>query len=227
MASLAAALDQSAALSYPNLAADVAAWLYSDSEVAFFKVQDDLHMKLLSLIIVGQKIGEKGLRARMKRAQQMIDDAICTDELRAFAVKWNRDDHNDLAAWSSGALARRDDFTDNAQFLGILRKELRLAKEEADAEDRAADILEAMGSRPSMERMGCKVTSAQVCMSCGRDPAPKTCSGCSVASYCDAECQKKHWKTHKNICSKLKNAEAELYQAKDEEFAKEVCIGKM
>ncbi len=31
----------------------------------------------------------------------------------------------------------------------------------------------------------------------------RACSRCKVAMYCSAECQRKHWKTHKLVCDKL------------------------
>lgn len=34
------------------------------------------------------------------------------------------------------------------------------------------------------------------CDYCGKSGAKKWCGGCGKALYCDAECQKKHFKTH-------------------------------
>lgn len=38
------------------------------------------------------------------------------------------------------------------------------------------------------------------CAQCGRVPAPKTCASCKSVFYCDAKCQKLHWKAHKRAC---------------------------
>eukprot|EP01025_Chloroclados_australasicus_P055697 TRINITY_DN680_c0_g1_i1.p1 TRINITY_DN680_c0_g1~~TRINITY_DN680_c0_g1_i1.p1 ORF type:complete len:374 (-),score=37.38 TRINITY_DN680_c0_g1_i1:1601-2722(-) len=41
----------------------------------------------------------------------------------------------------------------------------------------------------------------KLCASC-KQPASKTCSRCLSAHYCSKECQKTHWKTHKEVCGK-------------------------
>lgn len=33
------------------------------------------------------------------------------------------------------------------------------------------------------------------------DGAPSTCAGCGVVRYCGAECQRKHWKSQKKLCT--------------------------
>ena len=38
-----------------------------------------------------------------------------------------------------------------------------------------------------------------VCEECGK-LGRKRCSGCRVARYCDASCQRRHWKTHRPHC---------------------------
>jgi hypothetical protein len=45
---------------------------------------------------------------------------------------------------------------------------------------------------------------ASVCCTCGESSPPKACSQCKRVEYCDQNCQKIHWFTHKIICSKLK-----------------------
>eukprot|EP00934_Nitzschia_sp_Nitz4_P003371 Nitzschia sp. Nitz4//scaffold77_size91520//10412//10843//NITZ4_004878-RA/size91520-processed-gene-0.105-mRNA-1//-1//CDS//3329557955//3361//frame0 len=42
--------------------------------------------------------------------------------------------------------------------------------------------------------------TAHMCPVCGQD-AQKRCSRCNHIWYCSVECQKKHWKKHKPICS--------------------------
>lgn len=45
---------------------------------------------------------------------------------------------------------------------------------------------------------------APVCSTCGECGPPKKCSQCKSVQYCDQDCQKMHWFTHKKICPKLK-----------------------
>ena len=60
----------------------------------------------------------------------------------------------------------------------------------------------------------CKKASAEVdsdedqneCSFCGKKSSTlKRCGACSKASYCDAVCQKKHWKEHKIMCKSSKD----------------------
>lgn len=43
-------------------------------------------------------------------------------------------------------------------------------------------------------------TSSISCGYCFRDNAEKQCTRCHKARYCNVECQKKHWKVHKESC---------------------------
>ena len=38
------------------------------------------------------------------------------------------------------------------------------------------------------------------CITCGKSPVTSRCAKCRKVFYCDAACQKKHWKTHKSLC---------------------------
>ena len=38
------------------------------------------------------------------------------------------------------------------------------------------------------------------CANCGKEGAKKRCGGCKVTHYCDHDCSKQHWKTHKQDC---------------------------
>ena len=46
----------------------------------------------------------------------------------------------------------------------------------------------------------------QCCDGCGMQSSEKLmrCSQCKLAHYCTAQCQKNHWKTHKNTCTMFK-----------------------
>lgn len=41
--------------------------------------------------------------------------------------------------------------------------------------------------------------SDTVCAECGKQAELK-CSACKLVTYCCKDHQKKHWKTHKNLC---------------------------
>ena len=43
---------------------------------------------------------------------------------------------------------------------------------------------------------------AGVCPVCNKVAETK-CTGCKTVFYCNKDCQKKHWKTHKFECKKL------------------------
>lgn len=42
------------------------------------------------------------------------------------------------------------------------------------------------------------------CAQCGKSPSTlKQCNKCHSVSYCDKDCQKAHFKTHKKVCAGL------------------------
>lgn len=41
------------------------------------------------------------------------------------------------------------------------------------------------------------------CSTCGESKASKRCAACKTVNYCNSECQKLHWFTHKKWCSQL------------------------
>lgn len=57
---------------------------------------------------------------------------------------------------------------------------------------------------------------AEFCTTCGEKGASKRCSVCKLVMYCDQNCQKLHWFTHKKICKilKEKREKQELEDAK-------------
>lgn len=47
-----------------------------------------------------------------------------------------------------------------------------------------------------------KLELCQNCAFCSQDRCVDKCSRCRKVYYCSPECQKKHWKTHKDLCKK-------------------------
>jgi hypothetical protein len=189
----------------------------SAAEKHFFEVQDELHMQLFARCCIGQMVGDKGVDARMKQGQQLIQDAICTEELISYAAKWNNpfgdpdEDPHDPCMWSMSAMMRSTELREHVNFPGIMENVTQLEIQKRHAEDQLVNKTMADAEKP----MAISCQAARWCMFCKKDPSPHMCSGCSVACYCSQECQKRHWKSHKPICSKLKNAETELHALKD------------
>ncbi|XP_033624829.1 ankyrin repeat and MYND domain-containing protein 2-like [Asterias rubens] len=47
------------------------------------------------------------------------------------------------------------------------------------------------------------VETEDVCSTCGDAKAAKKCSACKMVNYCNPDCQKLHWFTHKKVCKNL------------------------
>nr|XP_025034877.1 ankyrin repeat and MYND domain-containing protein 2 [Pelodiscus sinensis] len=58
---------------------------------------------------------------------------------------------------------------------------------------------------------------AEFCTTCGEKGADKRCSVCKMVIYCDQNCQKIHWFTHKKVCKILKD----VHEKQELEAAKE------
>ncbi|XP_072269063.1 ankyrin repeat and MYND domain-containing protein 2 isoform X1 [Pyxicephalus adspersus] len=58
---------------------------------------------------------------------------------------------------------------------------------------------------------------AEFCTTCGEKGADKRCSVCKLVIYCNQNCQKLHWFTHKKVCKTLKEKreKQELEAAKE------------
>ncbi|XP_078519900.1 ankyrin repeat and MYND domain-containing protein 2 isoform X1 [Lissotriton helveticus] len=69
---------------------------------------------------------------------------------------------------------------------------------------------------------------AEFCTTCGEKGAEKRCSVCKMVIYCDQDCQKAHWFTHKKVCKILKadrekqEAEAAKLREKQDHLQKKV-----
>ncbi len=56
---------------------------------------------------------------------------------------------------------------------------------------------------PPAEAPPAAATALRVCAACGSTAGPlRKCEGCKAVRYCNHDCQKKHWPTHKGSCKK-------------------------
>ena len=66
---------------------------------------------------------------------------------------------------------------------------------------------------------------ARVCVQCGAVPLSQ-CSRCKAAYYCGVECQRKHWKSHKDVCKEIRvraEAKKEADEAAGKALLREQC----
>ncbi|OAL52511.1 hypothetical protein IQ07DRAFT_505943 [Pyrenochaeta sp. DS3sAY3a] len=61
------------------------------------------------------------------------------------------------------------------------------------------DIFNTLRPMASTESMNISLSS-KPCSTCSGQPARRRCSRCKSAYYCDRNCQKSDWKTHRNVC---------------------------
>jgi hypothetical protein len=80
---------------------------------------------------------------------------------------------------------------------------------------RCAFILNRMQTEQDLAEMGeMQIRIFPTCAACSKELERRlTCSKCGVVCYCNAECQRRHWKTHKTDCTLMGEAldELELY----------------
>ena len=98
---------------------------------------------------------------------------------------------------------------------------------------KAATIAESSRSREEVLQPA--IDASKLCGNCQKAGAKLACAKCMVAVYCDRECQKKGWKTHRNNCfedtalarkqmkESLKNEGATL----ESRFMAAVCFGQL
>lgn len=73
-------------------------------------------------------------------------------------------------------------------------------EEDNDDDDDEEEVVVLGGQKKKKKR--------RTCWMCGKK-AQNRCTGCKVANYCGADCQKRGWKEHKEDCAKLKKANME------------------
>lgn len=56
------------------------------------------------------------------------------------------------------------------------------------------------------------------CTTCGEPKAERKCSACRMAYYCNQECQKMHWFTHKKFCKQLAEMAEQIRSQRHEEM---------
>ncbi|KNG50777.1 ankyrin repeat and mynd domain-containing protein [Stemphylium lycopersici] len=71
-----------------------------------------------------------------------------------------------------------------------------------------ADLFHSLRPMASTESLNVSLTS-KPCTTCSGQPARRRCSRCKAAYYCDRNCQKSDWKSHRNVCEPI----AQTYSA--------------
>ncbi|CAE7211708.1 Zinc finger MYND domain-containing protein [Pyrenophora teres f. teres] len=64
------------------------------------------------------------------------------------------------------------------------------------------ELFHSLRPMASTESLNVSLTS-KPCTSCSGAPARRRCSRCKAAYYCDRNCQKSDWKTHRNVCEPI------------------------
>ncbi|KAJ5028762.1 zinc finger domain-containing protein [Bipolaris maydis] len=64
------------------------------------------------------------------------------------------------------------------------------------------DLFRSLRPMASTESLNGALTS-KPCTTCSGQHARRRCSRCKAAYYCDRNCQKSDWKTHRNICEPI------------------------
>ncbi|KAH7074076.1 hypothetical protein FB567DRAFT_536624 [Paraphoma chrysanthemicola] len=62
-----------------------------------------------------------------------------------------------------------------------------------------AEMFNSLRPMASTESLNFAMNS-KPCSTCSGGPAKRRCSRCKAAYYCDRNCQKSDWKTHRNVC---------------------------
>ncbi|KAF2026573.1 hypothetical protein EK21DRAFT_73862, partial [Setomelanomma holmii] len=62
-----------------------------------------------------------------------------------------------------------------------------------------AEMFNSLRPMASTESLNFAMNS-KPCSTCSGGPAKRRCSRCKAAYYCDKNCQKSDWKTHRNVC---------------------------
>uniref|UniRef100_A0AAG5D9K0 MYND-type domain-containing protein n=1 Tax=Anopheles atroparvus TaxID=41427 RepID=A0AAG5D9K0_ANOAO len=57
-------------------------------------------------------------------------------------------------------------------------------------------------ARAAINGQRCFQDTISVCSSCGEEKPDKKCSKCKEVQYCDRQCQRLHWFTHKKFCAR-------------------------
>lgn len=61
--------------------------------------------------------------------------------------------------------------------------------------------MESMGSPPQVFRLDDPTAEARACAGCQATDKPlQKCAACSAVLYCGRECQRAHWRQHKQHC---------------------------
>ncbi|KAH9876660.1 hypothetical protein J1614_003792 [Plenodomus biglobosus] len=104
-----------------------------------------------------------------------------------------------------GMLERRDSaFSDNSRrsSAGAIASQPAPSTASPISAINRADLFHSLRPMASTESLNVSLTS-KPCTTCSGQPARRRCSRCKAAYYCDRNCQKSDWKTHRNACEPI------------------------